>query len=374
MASIAPPTLKVFRSIPFDPTRSPTSFIADISSEAIGWRRSIHSQGGFWIGTFKLQGELDIMYHRFYHWLGNHFEESSGGFITWEGLIYEMDLTWRGQTRRKSLDFMRNYWTALYTDEEGETQETAAVSDPGSVERHGRYEGLITQGNLTATSAAAMCATYLNYYAWPYMRGVSLSPIAGEVATLDVTVCGYIFTCNWRFESVGDGTQDNVSDWIREIVTTDCEFVEPTYIVENTVQVYKRTEQPQRALDAINSLVEIGDATGNPYRFYIGNDRKANYNIISNTPEYFVLNDRIMSSYFSNDDPWKVRPAVIRDTSWPGKETMPSGWLTDSRDFYASVIDVGVDTGLMVTTDLFDEAELLMAQLEQIGNFLEEEK
>ena len=63
-----------------------------ITDMAVGWHRSIRFQGGFWMGGFTVQDELDVLHDLFYVHLGSEIIERSGGDRTWEGMIYDMTL------------------------------------------------------------------------------------------------------------------------------------------------------------------------------------------------------------------------------------------------------------------------------------------
>ncbi len=218
------PTLKVYT-----PINRGKFFVADITQEAIGWRRSMRAMGGYWMGSFTLTsktkyhggagGSGDLL-EKFYNWLGGEIVEESGGFQTWQGLIYSMDLTHKGLIRRRSLDLMSNYVTVEYDDDEGEEQTTAAAENTDSSGWFGRKDALITYDGIGATAATAFRDRYLKENGLPYPRVVGVNPAVDmlesdePVTTLEVNCCGYIFTGNWRFEQVGDGSIDNVSDWI----------------------------------------------------------------------------------------------------------------------------------------------------------------
>ena len=75
---------------------------------------------------------------------------------------------------------------------------------------------------------------------------------------------------------------------IADIVSTDCEFLSAGRIEENTLQVQQETNIENRAWDEIVRIVELGDASGDPWRFWCGNDRKVYYKQVSTTPRYYV--------------------------------------------------------------------------------------
>lgn len=104
------PSLRLYTSVLLN-----NSFIADLSQwPALNWRRSIRLNGGPWIGSCTLTGDLPELQELFYNGLGYHLEEQAGGQITWEGMVYEMDLDYEGVTRRRSLDVMANAVQTLY--------------------------------------------------------------------------------------------------------------------------------------------------------------------------------------------------------------------------------------------------------------------
>ena len=108
----------------FPPLLVGTGSALDVTGDILGWRRSIRGRGGYWQGDFSLVGPEKDLARLFYEYLGGHFEERSNGVKTWEGMIYEMDLTYPTPlgkeafmvTRRRSLDLLYNYVTGKWTD------------------------------------------------------------------------------------------------------------------------------------------------------------------------------------------------------------------------------------------------------------------
>ncbi|MBN1535183.1 MAG: hypothetical protein JW908_00520 [Anaerolineales bacterium] len=106
-------------------------------------------------------------------------------------------------------------------------------------------------------------------------------------ASVDVDVIGYVHTCQWRYCTVSGG-DGYASAYVEAAVDTDCEFLQKGRIDENTVSVKFSAKLDQRVWDAILGVIDIGDADGNPWRFYVGNDRKAHYILIDTAPKYFI--------------------------------------------------------------------------------------
>ena len=351
-----------------------SKFSKNLTFNATGWRRSIRKDGGYWSGSFTLTGNKFELAQMFYEHLAFHFVEKSAGKQTFEGLVYELDLTINGITRRRTLDMMFNYLSTLYTDEDDALNTSSSVQNDGSINRFGRREEVVYLDGYPTAAAEAYRDTFLKEYQWPDAKVVGFNKYRGD--GLLFTIAGYVFTTNWRFESVGDASTDDLSTWIDEIITTDCEFVDVGSIEANTVQVKKETNVPQRTFDTIVELADIGDAAANPYRFYVENDRQAHYRQIDNTPQYYLKNGLLYSSvgYNVTVNPWQVKPGVIRDMDYPAGKPNYDSWLQDARDFYVSEIEFGDDLEKpIMKTDYFEESEMLAAQEEFRQQFEEDE-
>lgn len=360
------------------------AFVKNISQEALNWRRSIRRDGGYWTGSFTIDADPIYLGRFFNEYLGYHLEEFAGA-KTWEGLIYEMDLILNGVTRRRSLDLLYNYVTVKYNDDSDAEQTSAAESNAASISRFGRREEYLLLDNYPQAAAEQYRDTFLKEFGWPWARvvGVKLgkrNPAYKSDNRLDVTVAGYIYTANWRFETAGDGTTDDVSTWISEIVTTDCEFLQTGGIAANTTQVKKDTNMPERAWDVIAELTDLGGLDAYsfavPYRFYVDNDRRAFYEQINTSPLYSIRDGQMYTGPGGNTlaSPWKVRPGVVRDFDYPGRLTEIDAWLEDGRDFYVSEVEFGDGFAYPVLkTDYFEESEALAAQQENIQAMEEED-
>jgi hypothetical protein len=353
--------------------RSTPYFIKDITPDyqkpdapmrARGWRRSIRGIGGYWQGEFTLYGKVDELAHFFYNYLGCHIEEYAGGAKTWEGMIYEVELTTDGSTRRRTYDLMFNHVRVRYRNTDNEVVLTSAVSNSASIQSNGQREQI-----------------------WPFDgqdSGTSLGMI--DDTSLFVRVCGYVFTANWRYESAGDNTDDNLSDWLDEIITTDCPFLQIGKIASNTRQVRKETKLPMRAWDVVTKLLELGISDGSdivPARAYVDNERRFYYEEIRTMPNYFKRGGGFYTSAGTtiSADPWQVRPAVVRDLTYPIELLEVSGWLSDARDWYMSEVDVWDNQDgtarLVPKGEFFEESDILTAQKayeEQLRRLRKEEK
>ena len=345
----------------FHPVLSGAAFLEDLSRVAAPtWRRSTRRDGGYWRGSFTLTGERDRLALFFHERLGAHIEEKYSGYKTWEGMVYEMDLTLEGNTRRRSLDLLSNYVTATYIDTTGDINTSAAAENEASIARYGRREELLTLDGYPQTASEKRRDTWLKENAWPWARPVGA--LRGMGANqLTVTVCGYVFTSNWRY-ATGGATTGNVSAYIADLIA-NCEFLSAGIVNENTLQVKFESSIPSRTYDVISEQAGLGDASGNPWRFWVDNDRRANYKLIDTTPAYYLRGGELYASAGGSQAAisWTVKPGVARDMNYPISRAEYSGWLPDARDFYIEEVEAGPG-GLALKTELFEESEILAAQ------------
>jgi len=357
---------------------NPPEFIEDLT-DVIGksWKRSIRSLGGYWLGSYNRIGNPSELAGYFYEDLGCHIDERSGGFSTYDGLIYEMELVIGGMSRRRSLSLMANYVTAKYQDSAGMPAITSAVQSARSILEYGRREELLLLDGFDAAAVEARRDTYLLENAWPWARTVGIGPGDPLKAKLTVQVAGYVFTGNWRYLSSLPGTDTNVSAWIAAIAATDCEFLKVGSINANSLAVKMISTTPERAWDKMADLTALGDENGAPWRLYVDQGRYLNYRMIDTTPAYSMRGGQVVAisgeDITSSIDPWRMRPAVVRDMDYPVKKTEYGAWLTDARDFYVTEIEVSMaEEKPVLKTELFDEDEILATQ-QQYRKQLEQE-
>ena len=307
-----------------------------------------------------MTGSVSYLAQFFYERLGCHFEERFAGSKTWEGLVYEMQLSVGGVVRRRSLDLMYNHVLTNYTSTADADGATSAASLTQSINRYGRREMQLSMQRTTLANAEYRRDLYLKENQWPsaYMVGVRSS---GE-AKLEIMVCGYIFTGNWRYVSTLDSSTVNLSDWIKSLITADCPYLRQGVIKANTYQVTKTLKTNKRIFDQLTSLVELG-RSGYPAQLYVLNDRYVRYQTIETAPRYYMRDGKLSDTSGGRTEvaQWKVLPGVGRDLTYPSGRKEYSAWLLDARDFVISEVEAS-DTGVTLKTTLFEESELMAAQ------------
>jgi len=352
-----------------------------VIKNAVGWSRTIRRVGGFWRGKFTLYQDPQNpgnLLKFFYEYLGHHFEEISAGGVTWEGMIYEMDYANNGILRRRSLDLFWDRVWAKYKSERSQSEalDTEIAENLASQARYGIREEMLLLDGYDLEDAESERDTFLAEHGFPapWVVGTDLRN-AGK-SRLDVVVQGYVHTANWLFVTAlpdpddpsGDPLMDDISNWVREILEADCPFLKIGSIQENTRQKRKVLPVPQRAFDVLSGLARAGSIAEAPapWRFHVGVDRRANYVSISTEPEYFVRRGEIYTSAGARTSvsPWKIKPAVFRDTDYPARKLEVDTWLDDGRDFYVGEVEYGDGyANPLIKTELFLESEILAEQL-----------
>jgi len=347
-----------------------TGQVEPLENAARNWSRSIRVQGGPWQGSFSLQGSLAYLQTFFYSRLGYHIEEHIGNLCTWEGLVYEMELTVAGVRRRRSLDLVSNRVRVDYTGTGGAGASTSWATVSESVSRYGQKDEILSMsgGRYVAATANSRRDTYLAERGWPWARTVAVER-PGE-PRLQVSVCGYIFTANWRYVTAADNGTGNADVWISNVVSTDCEFLSAGIIKTNTLQVERTLNGDKRAWDLIQEIVGLGDGT-QPWRFYVEPGRTVRYEEIDVSPRYYLRRGGVYTQVGRRDtvNPWLVQPGVFRDAEYPMRRAEPGApWLADVRDIWVEEVEVGVESGLQLKPgDEYSEAELLAAVQEYGG-------
>lgn len=337
------------------------AFVADITQAAEKtWRRSIRARRGPWLGTFRMYGDERDLRVWFHERLAYHVEERYQG-TTWEGLIWEMEYTHRGTTRRRSLDQVANAVKALYTDTTDAVVESSWATQTQSLGIYGRMEEILVMDNYPQATAEGRRDKVLAERAWPIAR-----PVGGrktQDSYLDVSVAGYIFTANNKYITSADGATGNSSAWVSAIVGADLEFLSAGKIATNTFQMKRDLNVPQRAGDMLFEIAELGDNTQTPWRFYAEVGRLVNFAPFDKTPVYFMREGDFYTDAGMRQAvaPWDMRPTVARDMDYPVRGAEQGSWLNDVRDLLIEEITASAQ-GVSWSVEEFSEADLLAAQ------------
>ena len=323
-----------------------------LNKAAQGYRRSIRRVGGFWVAEFSILPGKKVPASYLVDWyenrLGHGFREKNGGAITFDGVVWEMEMSVDGQKESKALDKVFNAVRTDYLDTAQEPQSTSWQVNQGSIDKYGRREQILYMDEIDATAAAALAKSELVRKGEVIPQTAAIGPQV-EQDGLHVTVVGKIFTANNRFITVADDTTGDVSDYVADIITTDCDFLKVGRIQENTLQVKRTLNEPKRCWDGLLELVALGDGT-NPWVLYTDSDGYTHYEAASNIPRYeWRGRQGGLVSRMGAQSFWEFWPGVIRNVTRPKSVPAPGSFLSDSRDSWVMEVEMG---------DGFDAPEL----------------
>lgn len=359
-------TLRLYSPIPQGEV-----FIADITDIVVSWSRSVQLQGGFGQGAISIIGPTEFVEAAFSNWMGAKVEERQGD-LTWEGMIFEMELAINGVRRRRSFEQMYNAVDVSYTSG-GVPSTTGWIIDQQSINLYGRRENKLSlSGDVPTATATAYANRYLNQYSRPFPRPVSYSREQGT-SSLDIRVTGFVYTANWKYTTVTLGAPSTASAVITSIINTDLEFLLKGMINTNTLTI-NTLDANQRAWDSIQSIVKLGDSVGDaPWRVWVNPDRFMSYEKVADSPRYFLRGGRVLDNVAAQYEtaPRFARPGIARDADYPFATQFPTGFPSRSSDILVDEVSVGNDGKLSLTTREFDNIELLTNQAQRSAELLQ---
>lgn len=350
----------------FEPTLYGGRFIEDFGGRCQNYQHTLRLVGGCWQAEWEFVPPVltaDYGDEWFFNRIGSHFEERLGALVIWSGIVDEIDYWFGGWGQRMNLLNVRNRIKTVYVDDAGASQETVWVEDAASVAKFGRIEEILELDQSDDVKATAEAESLLAARAWPTPEPLGINK--GSDDKLTVRASGYVFTANYRFVSVGDGTAQAIGDYVRDIVEADMPFLTPGRIEANAIETFSGTVVPTRAYEEVrNLLLQRADPAEPPYTLYVDPNRRFNYYQISSAPSYFwenrLLTDRIGGQGVA--DPWLVVPGVIRNARRGPLSAPPGSFLEDGRDML--ILEVTMKQGNeqpIITTTEFSDAAIMAA-------------
>ncbi len=317
--------------------------VAQLNQGARRYHRNIRRIAGFWDAGFDMepskQTPLSYLTQWFENRLGFGFQDRLGGAITYAGLVWEMEFAQDGSKKRRDYGRIFNAVKVLYTDADGNSQQTSFYTNDSSIAQYGRRELIIPLDNVSATVAETKAQDELVKTAYPPAETIGLGRHIADGLT--VTCAGLAFTANNRYVTAGDGSTDDVSTYITEIIQSDCDFLKVGRIQSNTLQVVKAFDTPIRAWDALADLTDLGDGT-TPFVIYVDADGYCHYHQADATPlyEWRGKSGGGLVTRLGGGSPWGLRPGVVRDLTRPSSTPVPGSFLTDGRDEWVAEIQM----------------------------------
>ena len=167
------------------------------------WTRSTRDVGGYWIGTCDYKGSTDDLLEMFLEGMAREVREDSGGLITWQGYIAEMELTLDGIRYVRSMVNMANAVKTIYT-RLGDTMLTNGGAESGT------WTAASGVGGTTGTASAVQSTTWVNRGTYSCMItspcGIQGAYVGASGYALTVAACvqyeisGVVSACtgSWR--------------------------------------------------------------------------------------------------------------------------------------------------------------------------------
>jgi hypothetical protein len=343
---------------------SGSSYITDITTIAQDWKRSIRLDGGYWLGSFSLYEPLDTLRYWFYTYLGAHVEETTGGGITWEGMIAEMQLSEDFNSPALDVTVMGYIHTAgwRYT-----TPGTAAAnaSDWISTILTNDCATYLTPGQIVANTLQVETAIENDQYAWDeIMRVTELGDASGNPWQV---YCHTGRTVNYR--QIPVTTPDY---YIMGGLTRRRSLDEMTNYVDGE---YTDATGKAFTLAAASNAVSI--ATYGRRMFKLSQNRIATATMEAYRDTYLKANAypwsrpigsesiRIYSDVGQTliNNPFAVRPGVVRDLRWPTTGQESGAWLPDRRDFLVDEVEVSGDGNISLRASDYNETDMRLAMI-----------
>ena len=276
----------------YDRPESSDNYIDNISYMIDGWRRTSLAIGGYNLGSFQIFTSDETLLTDIYNtWLGNRVVEKTGGITTWEGLIWQMDLTQNGVTHRRTLnpEFWHNRVKVIYSDDAAERSIIDWDENTSASDYYGEMEYVITLGNATSAGATAMQQLHLTNYAYPRSRLIGSVAIDAPSAKQDgvsIVVVGFWSTLNWQYRET---SETGNADTLISTLIGETDYVTAGRIESNSVSVRIDAQpSPQRIGDLIQKIIEQGDASGNVWQGGVYADKKFVYEQAPTTVDYII--------------------------------------------------------------------------------------
>jgi hypothetical protein len=336
-----------------------------ITELALGWQRSTRFQGGYWLGTFVVRDEIDILQELFYVHLGSHVEERSSGDTTWEGLIYDMTL-----------------------NDDPDAPELL-VTVAGYV--HTLNWPYATAGDITTDADAwisSILTTDCEFVAAQTMsentlqvRQSSMFSIRGFDEIMRVVAMGDAANNLWRFHltngrrAIYEQVNVTVPDYYARGGVIRKRSLDSMW--NNITAKYKDEKNARQSLAALPQLDSVGRYGQRDHELVENNVPAAAMTALQalylkenawpwsrpigmspGAPLYNVIGEDV------TENPWRVKPGTCRDMHYPAGGIEQGSALADMRDFIVDEVEAYWDENrgrsiLRVKTDLFEEAEAL---------------
>jgi len=273
-----------------------TSYVTNLDGLYTSWRRTNRAIGGYHIGKLTIHDlGMPQLTNYFETWLGYRIVESICGLVTWEGLVWQLDLFKNGVNYRRTLDRDKthNSVKVYYTDTSGDQQTVAWSENESASEIFGTIEMVYTIGVTGSTTATAFRDNKLTKHAWPISRQVGSTTVGTPTQQSDglyITCAGYWTTLDWEYyESSTSGAGHGViQNLLNNSYFVTWDHLEPNSGLSDAEA--DGTSIPKTNRDFIEDIINAGDNSGNVWTGGVYAGRKFRYEPAPTTVEYTLRN------------------------------------------------------------------------------------
>lgn len=339
-----------------------------------GWRRTKRAVGGYYMGTFSVTSMGMPQLTDFYNtWLGMKIVERSFGMISYEGIIWQLDLIKNGINYRRTLNpkFWHNRVRVDYTDKLGVQTSADWSENTDSSAIYGEMEYIEVLGVSNSTGATALRDRELVEYAWPRSRtvgGVSVGDPSPSLSGdgLYITTAGFWATLNWQYyESESTAAANTLISTLIGL----SEFVTAGRIETNSLSIIaKGSDIPQRIGDLIEVSIRQGDSSGNIWKGGVYTNQEFIYEQAPTTVDYILRNGALYDNAGVMVNPALINPGFyVRDTNAPTGIQPPGSsniWDDPQVSYCDEVEFIWPDTLILKFPGESLAAETLLTQLQ----------
>lgn len=327
----------------FSPIPDGMAYIDDFSEIARDFDMKIADEGSDYMRFSISSEEADV------HTLADWFERLIGcdvrvelaDRIIWRGIIRRLTFSVGNDAEYRDLDTMSNEVIVKYEDANEETQQSAPIQDPDaspqSVLYFGRKQLKLDRSELSQVDAEKAAAYYAKMNAWP-----RAFPYAGDRRTyLEFDCAGYMYTLNWLCGEVLEGqtVQASIKDVVDQTGQMYITYQPNDGSIYDNGQVWN-TDIDGTGRNMLDSLTEMLDIDGNPWRFWLDTDNVLHWQPIDFTPFYSKRGGHIPNAGGSQRvGKWQGRAGVImRNTTYPIDTQEPGSPFLSRQDRYIEAI------------------------------------
>lgn len=302
--------------------------------------------GGDWMLSFDIEIDpksskvtTEMITDWFYDWLMHRVIEYADGEITWQGVIWELEITRDGVTKRRTLDDVYTAVKSIYLPVDEVTWlETSWYVSTGGELKYGRREYLIYLKDADQTYAEQQAQTTLTTTASAPVQLIGVDEDAPD--SLTITCVGDWFTLNNRYTDATLIGTDTISNLVIDTLT-DVDFVTQGMIETNNISIEREMMEPVRAGDYLTRLAAIGgtvDGVRQPWRVYCKEGR-LNYGPVGVEPTFeWRGKHNGFTQLMGRSLTWGLEPGIMRDYTELGGDNTPENFLTDYRDTVAEEV------------------------------------